>query len=84
MANYVPTTPTIETMRVGDTINYGGTSYLITALGSYVDDGGGRGHRTVTISAGTFTASTADTVLSEFYNDSPTTQRATWSQSADA
>lgn len=86
MANPAPinATPTIKTMQVGDTINYQGSDYAITALGTYVDDTGGRGHRTVTISVGgvstVFTVSTKDTVLSSFKANSATTFVSVWSQ----
>lgn len=76
-------TPTLATMQVGDKINYNGTIYSITSLGSYVNDGGGRGHRTVTMNDAnttTITVSTKDTTLSNFRANSPTTFIAKWVQ----
>lgn len=82
---FVPDSPTIKEMQAGDTINYKGNHYVISAVGAYVNDGGGRGHRTVTISAGTFTVSTADTVLSSYGRiTSANGEKAVWSQSVNA
>lgn len=89
MANPSPinATPTLKTMAVGDSINLSGSTYTITALGTYTDDGGGRGHRTATLNddnTTVITVSTKDTILSSFKAKSATAFVSVWSQSADA
>lgn len=88
MTSYIPAMPTIKEMAANDTINYKGNSYTIDSVGSYVDDGGGRGHRTVTITVDgnstTFTVSTADTIVSSYSISQAGVQTAVWSQSAVA
>jgi len=86
MPNYIPNAPDISEMTTGDTINYKGQSYGITSLGNYVNDGGGRGHRTVTLNDGhstVITVSTKDTVCSSYNIPQNGTQVAVWSQSVN-
>lgn len=84
MTSFIPAMPTLADMAANDTINYKGQAYVIQSVGTYTDDGGGRGHRTVTISAGTFTVHTSDCVCSDYSIDSDGNQTARWSQSAAA